>query len=244
MPVEPLWKFDLTRGHSDTPATGACLLDAVSWIEYGVLDDHPKCVCPVLAAYGRTLNDGLNHVDRQRLRPFISLLVDTVDPPFEHLRGMFLIQEAARRVVPLALECMKGDVFHRWADTLREQDDDYLSAFLAGLGQQIDMSVSGLAQPDRDIVGWVRAAVLRVVEGLAQEGINRFERGAWAANVVRAAIGSTEYNHPNPEAHEKVVQTALDIFREAIDLGGKARRDLDLEQVNKAISRFGELAVA
>ena len=75
--VTDLWRFDLTRGASNNPRQGACLMDAVSWLEYGKLGDHPRCVAPKLAAYGRFLNDMLSDHRRQQLKRFIPRLVGT-----------------------------------------------------------------------------------------------------------------------------------------------------------------------
>ena len=59
----------------------ACLLEWVSifaGVDYG---DHPSCTSPVLGAFGRTLNDGLDDERRQRLIPFIPRLVGTAGDP-------------------------------------------------------------------------------------------------------------------------------------------------------------------
>ena len=54
-----IWKFDLKRGNGHDPRDGACLLDAVSWFQYGTLGDDPPCVCPVIATFARGVNDVL-----------------------------------------------------------------------------------------------------------------------------------------------------------------------------------------
>lgn len=79
MDLNKLWPFELRRGPSKNPSQGACLLDAVSWFEYGCLDDHPPCVSPMLAALGRLLNDMSDDTERQELRRFIPLFPGTVD---------------------------------------------------------------------------------------------------------------------------------------------------------------------
>src|SRR4051794_15263266 len=65
--MDDIWKFELTMGHSPDPTNGACVVDATSWFHNGTLDDHPQCVCPVLAAFCRPINDGLNDQDRQTM---------------------------------------------------------------------------------------------------------------------------------------------------------------------------------
>ncbi len=98
-----LWKYELCSGNSDAPRNGACLMDAVSWLEYGRLGDHPECVCPVIATFGRGINDAMSNKGRQRLRVFIPRLVGTVDPKNEKARGEYLAWQAIRVFAPLAL---------------------------------------------------------------------------------------------------------------------------------------------
>ena len=42
MDINNIWQFELRKGNSNNPKDGACLLDAVSWFEYGTLGDHPR----------------------------------------------------------------------------------------------------------------------------------------------------------------------------------------------------------
>ena len=101
---QSLWQFPLRRGNSNDPRNGACLLDAVSWFEYGTLGDHPACVCPVIAAFGRGINDAMRDTARQRLRVFIPRLVGTADPASEQARAEYLAWQAIRVFAPLALD--------------------------------------------------------------------------------------------------------------------------------------------
>src|SRR5690606_28601620 len=56
----------------------ACLLEAVAYIAGEPWTDHPECVCPVLAAFGRAWNDALDDDTRNRiLKPFIPRLIGT-----------------------------------------------------------------------------------------------------------------------------------------------------------------------
>lgn len=75
--LKNIWKFELTRGHSDDPRKGACAMDAISWFEYGELDDHPNCVCPSIAVLVRVMNDNLNDKNRQKLIPYLPKLINT-----------------------------------------------------------------------------------------------------------------------------------------------------------------------
>lgn len=77
--LNSIWPFELCRGNSKAPPEGACLLDAVSWFEYGKLGDHPVCVSRFLAGIGRLANDSMDGTRRQKLRRFIPRLPGTVD---------------------------------------------------------------------------------------------------------------------------------------------------------------------
>ena len=117
--ISDIWQFDLRHGNSDDPRNGACLLDAVSWFEYGVLGDHPECVCPIIAAFGRSVNDAMNDAGRQRLKVFIPRLVGTVDPEAERARAEYLAWQAIRVFAPISLDAVG---LHDGASKLRSFD--------------------------------------------------------------------------------------------------------------------------
>ncbi|HEV2225043.1 MAG TPA: hypothetical protein VGR84_18775 [Candidatus Acidoferrales bacterium] len=114
--MDNIWQFDLRRGNSQDPRQGACLLDAVSWFEYGTLGDHPTCVCETLAAPGRVINDFLPDDRRQELKILIPRLVGTAGDGLAQARAEFWAWQAIRVFAPLALD---ASGFHREADYLR-----------------------------------------------------------------------------------------------------------------------------
>src|SRR5215475_7043550 len=86
-----LWRFHLARtGSSD----GTCILQAVSWIEYRTLSEEPACVCPVIRAAARTINNSLPARKRQELKPYIPRLIGTVDPKSYGARYDFLVRHS------------------------------------------------------------------------------------------------------------------------------------------------------
>jgi hypothetical protein len=103
------WPFPLKRGNSRDLAQGACLLDAVSWIAYGKLGDHPPCVDPALAEYGRALDDWLPAAVRQRLRRFVPLLAGTAGAAALSARRRTLIWRKAWEIAGAAgLQLRRG----------------------------------------------------------------------------------------------------------------------------------------
>jgi len=80
-----------------------CLLEAVAWIAGERWSDHPECVCPTLAAFGRTWNDGLpdDETRTRLLAPFLPRLVGTRSTPkVQDARAFMAADWAVRVFVP------------------------------------------------------------------------------------------------------------------------------------------------
>lgn len=116
--MNDIWQFELRRGNSDDPRNGACLLDAVSWFEYGTLGDHPACVCPAIASYARQLNDVLPDDRRQELKRFLPRLVGTVDPIAVHARVTYQKRRTIREIMPIYLRAAKKEYLARLCEEL------------------------------------------------------------------------------------------------------------------------------
>jgi hypothetical protein len=89
--LSAIWKFDLTKGASFGPKNGACIMDAVSWFEYGHLGDRPPCVCPVIGQLCIVINDMLSDDERQKLKPYIFKVIGTVDSSAVKERSLTVI---------------------------------------------------------------------------------------------------------------------------------------------------------
>jgi hypothetical protein len=95
----------LEHGGHGSPSDGLCLLEAAAYVAGEPHSDHPQCVCPVLGAYGRALNDTLGDDDRQRLRPLIVKLLNTRSTPDIEIRRAFTLVDSVTRVQwPLVFE--------------------------------------------------------------------------------------------------------------------------------------------
>lgn len=80
IPTIDLDTITLQSGNHSSPDSGHCLLEVVSMFAGESFGDHPACVDPVLAAFGRSWNDGLrNDAERNQLKQYIPLLPGT--PP-------------------------------------------------------------------------------------------------------------------------------------------------------------------
>jgi hypothetical protein len=78
----------LEKGKHALPEEGMCLLEAVAFIAGEDFTDAPKCASPVLAEFGRTLNDLLPDDARQQLIPLIPKLIGTVNPEQDQQDGL------------------------------------------------------------------------------------------------------------------------------------------------------------
>ena len=139
MDLNEIWRFDLVRGFTRDPSHGACLLTAVSWLVDGKLTDRPRCVCPLLAQFGRYANDILYQKDRQRLKAFIYRLGGS--------RDSSAIERRARIIVD---GIMRGSLGGR--ATL---SPDRLVSYLAWVRAICSLRL-----------GWYRAAADRALSGL------------------------------------------------------------------------------
>ena len=94
----------LTRGAHETRADGVCLLEAAAWFAGKSHTDHPACVSPVLAAYGRSLNDALPDDSRQLLVPFVPLMPGTAGDGLDEARGYLALDWLIRVHTPAWLD--------------------------------------------------------------------------------------------------------------------------------------------
>lgn len=71
----------LAPGKHTGPAEGVCVMELASMLAGEQFSDHPRCVCPVIAAFLRIYNDSVDDGRRQDLYRFASLAVGTRGGP-------------------------------------------------------------------------------------------------------------------------------------------------------------------
>jgi len=91
----------LARGAHEDRSDGLCLLEAVAWFAGESHSDHPACVSPVLAAYGRHLNDVLPDESRRLLIPAMS---HTAGDGLDKARGYLALDWLIRVYTPAWLD--------------------------------------------------------------------------------------------------------------------------------------------
>jgi hypothetical protein len=68
------------RGHHESPASGACVIELASMLAGERFSDHPRSVCPAIAGFMRTYNDLLPEGDQGELYAYAALVVGTAAP--------------------------------------------------------------------------------------------------------------------------------------------------------------------
>ncbi len=104
MNLAVLEDLELQKGSHDAASKEMCLLEAVAFVAGEPWSDNPKCASPLLADYGRRLNDRLSHALRQELKPLIPMLVGSVgDDATEERRSVMLADWYIREHLPRLL---------------------------------------------------------------------------------------------------------------------------------------------
>jgi hypothetical protein len=79
-------------------------MEWVAYIAGEAHSDSPSCVSPLLAAFARSWNDGLDDEARQRLRPRLGRTVGTAGDGLDEWRAWLCADWLLRRSLPVALE--------------------------------------------------------------------------------------------------------------------------------------------
>src|SRR6266702_835429 len=96
----------LASGGHSMREQGVCLLEAVAWMAGENHSDHPACVCPVLGALGRRVNDRLPDDLRQQLIPLVPHMIGTRGDGLTVKRAFFAARWVLTFAVPYALDAV------------------------------------------------------------------------------------------------------------------------------------------
>ena len=98
-------KLILSSGSHTAGSPQMCVMEAVAFVAGEPHSDHPECASPVIAAFMRRWNDGLDNDERQRLKPYIPKLVGTLaSAEIEQRRGLLCADWMLRTYLPAWLE--------------------------------------------------------------------------------------------------------------------------------------------
>ena len=135
----------LQPGAHESRRDGVCLMEAAAWFVDGEHTDHPRCVCSVLAAMGRSLNDRLDDEVRQELVSLIPVVVQTANDGLGLKRGYLALDWLIRTATPAWLR-LAG--LHDEAATLRALPESLDGASLSSVHQGVQ------DVRDRVMVAW------------------------------------------------------------------------------------------
>jgi len=223
----------LAKGSHRTPDEGMCLMEAVAYVAGESHSDRPECVCPVLAAFGRTWNDALDDEDRNRLlKPFIPLLVGTRSTPaVEQRRGFLAADWVVRVYAPVWLRAagledeaaeleglapllsVESSVAARPAiDRARAAAMDAAAAALAAAGDAaIDAAVAVAT------AAWDAAAAIYAAEDAAAYAGTAVWHPAWDAATDAATAVAATGGALRPHV-EQLQASAADLYRRMIEV--------------------------
>ncbi len=96
--------YTLARGAHATPEDGRCAMEWVSYLADEPHSDRPACVSPVLRAFCVAFNDWLPRTARQRLRPYLTRTIGTVDDGLDEARAWMAVDWLIRVHAPAWLD--------------------------------------------------------------------------------------------------------------------------------------------
>ena len=92
--------YTLAYGTHARPEDGRCAMEWVSHLAGEGHTDEPACVSPVLRAFCIALNDGLDDIPRQRLRPYLTRTIGTAGDGLDEARAWMAMDWLIRVYTP------------------------------------------------------------------------------------------------------------------------------------------------
>ena len=176
-------------GHA--PDGEMCIMEAVAYLAGEPWSDHPACVDPVLASFGRTLNDSVTEEQRQELLRFIPLLIGTAaSPQTSQRRAFFLADAAVRKFAPAAL---RNAGLHQEADKLEALPPivDKATALSAENAAESAARCARNAARRAEHAAW--AAARSAENSVWSAALSARNAARSAARSARSAVGSAWY---------------------------------------------------
>ena len=225
--AEEFGRLRLENGSHQGPNEGVCLMEAVAWLAREPHSDDPACVCPVLGAFGRDLNDRLDVERRGRLKPLIPALVGTARDGHAGARGFMAMDWIVRTYTPAWLRLARLDT---------EADD------LQSLPEIADAATLRGAQEVLDAAGKSASATREAAWDAAWEAAWAAAwEAAWAAAwdaaraAARAAAGDAAWAAAWAAAWDAARAAAWDAAGDAAGASAGASAGAPLEPTKRAL---------
>ncbi len=176
MSVIDLDTITLAKGGHTSRADGVCIMELAAWVAGRPHSDRPPCVSPVIASFLRQWNDSMDDTDRQMLKPYAALVLNTnTGAADETARAWMLTDWLARECAPAWLR-LAG---------LKEQ-----AQLLEALAPLTGMDAARAAQPCLDEARTKSAAAGAAAWAAAWDAARAAARAA-AGAAARAALRQT-----------------------------------------------------
>lgn len=96
--------LQLAKGGHSNPDDGLCLLELTAYLAGENHSDHPECASPVLAEFGRNINDRFDDDRRQLLKPLAEQMIGTAGDGLDETRGYLALDWLIRTYTPAWLD--------------------------------------------------------------------------------------------------------------------------------------------
>jgi len=138
-------KIKLRHGKHKSPEDGMCAAELASYLAGEKFSDSPQCVCPTIASFLRTWNDGIvgDDLRTKLLKDIVPMALNTNDGNSSQ-RSILAYEWVVRKYVPAFLELVPELRGH--AEKLRKVD-------LVGAPAQLGLAAQAAWQASRQAAG-------------------------------------------------------------------------------------------
>jgi hypothetical protein len=214
--------FDLKRHSHETPEAGTCAMEVVAWLAGEKHSDRPRCACPVIGAYVRTVNDRLSDEDRQKLKPFLPRIAGSRDPLALQRRTEHFAWAAISLLSPVVLD-RAGLTEH--ASALRHFDKSKgLAAAAAAAWESGTAASAAIAKETNMLTEAANAALDARIAAKAA----KMAAATAAANALLDLDAEDVAGFAATAADVGDVDGILRVLDEALNLGAQGSHDYDI----------------
>jgi hypothetical protein len=236
----------LSKGEHNTRAEGVCAMEFVAYLAGEVHSDAPICSSPVLAAFGRGLNDCMPDEERQSLRPLLTRVIGTAGDGQDEQRVWMVRDWIIRRYLPTWLR-LAG--FTDYADRLANHDAILSDADLEAVMPIVAAAGSAAWSAADSAAGSAAWSAARSAAWSAAGSAAGSAARSAMGSAARSAAGSAAWSAAKAELMPTVDTLraeARQLFEAMLDPGGI--HDVDLRSEEEYLAQSGrtlaELAIS
>jgi hypothetical protein len=236
----------LSKGEHNTRAEGVCAMEFVAYLAGEVHSDAPICSSPVLAAFGRGLNDCMPDEERQSLRPLLTRVIGTAGDGQDEQRVWMVRDWIIRRYLPTWLR-LAG--FTDYADRLANHDAILSDADLEAVMPIVSAAGSAAWSAADSAAGSAAWSAARSAAWSAAGSAAGSAARSAMGSAARSAAGSAAWSAAKAELMPTVDTLraeARQLFEAMLDPGGI--HDVDLRSEEEYLAQSGrtlaELAIS